>query len=173
VKIGVTRTAKTLIAWKLLKELITQTLIGKRISKQFEKGIYLGTITSTWIDDDHHQYWRIRYDDEDGEDLNLKEIREALTLYKLYPNKYLFGDHATSGAFQVDVGLEITFRLRCACYTCNYAYSAIPRDKENSLKNYQELNHIIMTIGIHSIEPPWVPICSIHTYQTKYRCWCA
>jgi hypothetical protein len=63
-----------------LKELITQTLIGKRISKQFEKGIYLGTITSTWIDDDHHQYWRIRYDDEYGKDLNLKETWEALTL---------------------------------------------------------------------------------------------
>jgi hypothetical protein len=28
--------------------------------------------------------------------LNLKEIREALTLYKLYPNEYRFGDHATS-----------------------------------------------------------------------------
>jgi hypothetical protein len=27
-----------------------------------------------------------------------------------------------------------SFRLRCACYTCNYAYSAIPRDKENSWK---------------------------------------
>jgi hypothetical protein len=79
-----------------LKEMITHTLIGKRISKRFEKGIYLGTVTSTWIDDDHHQYWRIRYDDEDGEDLNLKEIWEALTLYKLYPNEYRFGDHATS-----------------------------------------------------------------------------
>jgi hypothetical protein len=31
-------------------------------------------------------------------------------------------------------GFSITFRLRCACYTCNYAYSAIPRDKENSFE---------------------------------------
>jgi hypothetical protein len=28
--------------------------------------------------------------------LNLKEIREALTLYKLYPNEYRFGDRTTS-----------------------------------------------------------------------------
>jgi hypothetical protein len=39
-----------------------------------------------------------------------------------------------SGVFWMDVRLKITFRLRCACYTCNYAYSAIPRNKENSLK---------------------------------------
>jgi hypothetical protein len=29
-------------------------------------------------------------------------------------------------------GLLITCQSRCACYACNYAYSAIPRDKENS-----------------------------------------
>jgi hypothetical protein len=77
------------------KEMLTQTLIGKRISKRFSGGIYLGTITSTWIDDNHNQYWWVRYDDEDGEDLNLKEIREALQLYQLYPHEYRFNDYAT------------------------------------------------------------------------------
>jgi predicted HTH domain antitoxin len=37
-------------------------------------------------------------------------------------------------------GFLITFRSRCACYTCNYAYSAIPRDKENSFEIIKELN---------------------------------
>ena len=53
-----------------LQELITQTLIGKRVSKRFSAGIYLGTVTSTWNDDNHDQYWTVRYDDEDQEDLN-------------------------------------------------------------------------------------------------------
>jgi hypothetical protein len=70
--------------------LITQTLIGKRVSKRLSTEIYLGTITSTWNDDNHHQYWTVRYDDENQEDLNLNEIREALSLYKLYPHEYRF-----------------------------------------------------------------------------------
>jgi hypothetical protein len=70
--------------------LITQTLIGKRVSKRFSAGIYLGTVTSTWNDYNHDQYWTVRYDDEDQEDLNLNEIREALSLYKLYPHEYRF-----------------------------------------------------------------------------------
>jgi hypothetical protein len=39
------------------------------------------------------------------------------------------------GRFRMDVRLKITFRLRCACYTCNYAYSAIPRETRKILKN--------------------------------------
>jgi hypothetical protein len=42
----------------------------------------------------------------------------------------------------MDVGLEITFRSRCACYTCKYAYSAIPRDKENSFEILKKLLRI-------------------------------
>jgi hypothetical protein len=34
----------------------------------------------------------------------------------------------------MDVRLKITFRLRCTCYTCNYAYSAIPRVVRKILK---------------------------------------
>jgi hypothetical protein len=33
------------------------------------------------------------------------------------------------------------------------------------IENY----HIIMTMGMYRIEPPWVSICLIHTYKTKYR----
>jgi hypothetical protein len=71
-----------------LQELITQTLIGKRVSKRFSTGVYLGKVTSTWTNDNHHQYWRVRYDDEDSEDLNLNEIRDSLSLYKLYPHEH-------------------------------------------------------------------------------------
>jgi hypothetical protein len=70
--------------------LITQTLIGKLVSRRFSAGIYLGTVTSTWNDDNHHQYWTVRYDDEDQEDLNLNEIREALSLYRIFPYEYRF-----------------------------------------------------------------------------------
>jgi hypothetical protein len=38
------------------------------------------------------------------------------------------------GRFWMDVRLKITFRLRCACYTCNYAYSAIPHVVRKILK---------------------------------------
>jgi hypothetical protein len=71
------------------------------------------------------------------------------------------------GVFQMDVGLEITFQSRCVCYTCNYAYSAIPRVRKilsKLLRIEIETNHIIMTMGMYQIEPPWVSICLIHTY---------
>jgi hypothetical protein len=70
----------------------------------------------------------------------------------------------------------LSFRLSCTCYTCNYAYSAIPCVRRILLKLLRievETNHIIMTMGIHSIKPPWVPICLIQTYRTKYRYWYA
>jgi hypothetical protein len=58
--------------------------------KRFSAGIYLGTVTSTWTDDNHHQYWRVRYDDEDSEDLNLNKIRDYLALYKIYPHEHRY-----------------------------------------------------------------------------------
>jgi hypothetical protein len=39
------------------------------------------------------------------------------------------------------------------------------------LRIEMETNHIIMTMGIYQIEPPWVSICLIQTYKTKYRYW--
>jgi hypothetical protein len=41
------------------------------------------------------------------------------------------------------------------------------------LRIEMETNHIIMTMGIYRIEPPWVSICLIQTYKTKYRYWYA
>jgi hypothetical protein len=41
-------------------------------------------------DDNHQQYWTVRYDDEDQEDLYLNEIRDALSLYKIYLYEYRF-----------------------------------------------------------------------------------
>jgi len=86
-----------------LKEMITRTLIGKRISKRFTGGIYLGTVVSTWTDDNHHQYWRVKYDDEDGEDLDLDGIREALDLYKLYPYEHRFDGTSVSNEREADI----------------------------------------------------------------------
>jgi hypothetical protein len=73
-----------------IKELLKTTLIGQRIAKRFDDGIYIGTVTGTWTADDHHQQWTIRYDDEDGEDLDLAAIREAISLYKIYPHEYRY-----------------------------------------------------------------------------------
>jgi hypothetical protein len=75
----------------------------------------------------------------------------------------------------MDVRLKITFQLRCACYMCNY----LQRDtslqgKFMKLLRIEIENYpIIMTMGMYRIKPPWVSICSIHTYQTKYRYWYA
>jgi hypothetical protein len=118
-----------------LKELITQTLIGKRILKRFEKRIYFGTITSAWIDDDHHQYWRIRYDDEDGKDSNLKEIREALTLYKLYPNEYRFSDHATSTTLRISNERGADILNEKGTDVSNKRGANISNEKEDDISN--------------------------------------
>jgi hypothetical protein len=47
------------------------------------------------------------------------------------------------------------------------------RDTSKLLRIEMENYHIIMTMGMYRIEPPWVSICLIHTYQTKYRYWYA
>jgi hypothetical protein len=56
----------------------------------------------------------------------------------------------------------ITWRLRCACYTCNYAptaqYLATRKILLKLLRIEMENYHIIMTMGMYRIEPPWVPI---------------
>jgi hypothetical protein len=49
---------------------------------------------------------------------------------------------------------------------------AIPRVRKilsKLLRIEMENYHIIMTMGMCRIEPPWVLICLIHTYYTKYR----
>ena len=67
------------------------TLVGRRVAKRFRIGIFIGTITETWIDDDNFdQYWCVVFDDTDVHDLNLTELTTALQLYKLYPTEYRF-----------------------------------------------------------------------------------
>ena len=67
------------------------TLVGRRVAKRFRTGIFVGTITETWIDDDKFdQYWRVLFDDTDVHDLTLTELTTALQLYKLYPTEYCF-----------------------------------------------------------------------------------
>jgi hypothetical protein len=59
---------------------------------------------------------------------------------------------------------------------CNYAYSAILRVRKipsKLLRIEMENYHIIMTMGMYQIEPPWISICLIQTYKTKYRYWYA
>jgi hypothetical protein len=66
------------------------------------------------------------------------------------------------GVLRLEVGVFIT--------------CAIPRIRKILLKLLRiemETNHIIMAMGIHSIEPPWASIYLMHTYQTKYRYWYA
>jgi hypothetical protein len=78
-----------------------------------------------------------------------------------------FQGEELNGVFRMDVGLEIMFRSRCACYTCNFAYGAIPRVRKilsKLLRIEMENYHIIMTMGMYRIEPPWILVCLIQTY---------
>jgi hypothetical protein len=65
------------------------------------------------------------------------------------------------GGFWMDVRLKITFRLRCACYTCNYLQRDNSRQgKFMKLLRIEIENYpIIMTMGMYRIEPPWISIC--------------
>ena len=73
------------------------TLVGRRVAKQFRTGVFIGTITETWIDDDNFdQYWRVLFDDTDVHDLTLTELTTALQLYKLYPTEYRFPSDDTN-----------------------------------------------------------------------------
>ena len=66
------------------------TLAGRRLVKRFHDGIYIGTITDAWIDDDHAHYWTVTYDDHDLEDLNFVDVTESLALFEIYPTKFRF-----------------------------------------------------------------------------------
>ena len=69
---------------------VPTSLVGKRISKQFTDGIYVGTIVDTWTDDDNQQQWTVHYDDDDGEDLDVHQVIDAIQLYKLYPQEHRY-----------------------------------------------------------------------------------
>ena len=72
------------------KESLPISSIGRRISKRFHDGIYPGTITATWIDNDNTQQYTIKYDDDDSEDITASELIECIDLYKLYPNEHRY-----------------------------------------------------------------------------------
>ena len=72
-----------------LKDVSPSTLVGRRVAKRFNTGIYIGTITETWkTADTHEQHWAIQFDDNDGMDLDLSELNTAFELYKIYPHEY-------------------------------------------------------------------------------------
>lgn len=73
-------------------DVVPNTSIGRRITKRFSDGLYPGTITNTWKDDDGIQYWTVQYDDDDTEDLNFDEIKDALALHELHPEPYRFSN---------------------------------------------------------------------------------
>jgi len=72
-----------------LRDVSPSTLVGRRVAKRFNTGIYIGTITETWkAADTHEQHWAIQFDDNDGMDLDLSELNTAFELYKIYPHEY-------------------------------------------------------------------------------------
>ena len=66
------------------------TLVGRRVAKRFHDGIYIGTVTDAWIDEDHVHYWTVTYDDHDFEDLNFVDIHESLALLDICLEAYRF-----------------------------------------------------------------------------------
>jgi hypothetical protein len=58
-----------------------------------------------------------------------------------------------SGGFRIDVHLKIT----CAIPRVRKILSKLLRIE---MENY----HIIMTMGMYQIEPPWISVCLIQTY---------
>ena len=62
-----------------------RSLIGKRIAKEFDEGVFFGLIEDYLpagsVDDADVEMWSIKYDDEDEEDLPKEDIMEMLSLY--------------------------------------------------------------------------------------------
>jgi len=67
--------------------------INLRVAKRFDDDIYFGTIVKyippgeDGEDDAEEEYWHIKYDDDDAEDLELEELEAGLELYKRYKKK--------------------------------------------------------------------------------------
>jgi len=62
-----------------------RSLIGKRIAKEFDEGVFFGSIEEYLpagsVDDADVEMWSVKYDDEDEEDLPKEDIMEMLSLY--------------------------------------------------------------------------------------------
>ena len=60
--------------------------IGKRVAKKFDEGLFFGTVHELWKENGKER-WEIRYDDDDTEDMNEKELGKALKLYQKQRHK--------------------------------------------------------------------------------------
>lgn len=59
------------------------SLIGKRVAKYFGTECYFGTIREWYQGIDGLPLWAIWYDDDDKEDMDEKEVWEAIDMYKI------------------------------------------------------------------------------------------
>ena len=57
----------------------TNKHVGSRIAKQFDAGLFFGTITAY---DPRSKVWSVDYDDDDSEEFNANALKVALRLYK-------------------------------------------------------------------------------------------
>ena len=58
--------------------------IGARVAKNFDEGLFFGTITKY---DDKADFWFVEYDDGDSEQYDKNDLDAALRLYKKNANK--------------------------------------------------------------------------------------
>ena len=58
--------------------------IGARVAKNFDEGLFFGTITKY---DDKADFWLVEYDDGDSEQYDKNDLQAALRLYKKNANK--------------------------------------------------------------------------------------
>jgi len=63
-----------------------RSIIGKRVAKQFDDGLYFGSIEeylpAGTVDKFDNEFWSIEYDDDDQEDAPKEDILEMLKLYE-------------------------------------------------------------------------------------------
>jgi hypothetical protein len=57
----------------------SSSFLHQRVAKRFSCGIFFGTIVE---EDNDDGLWHVHYDDDDEEDLNIKEVQRALRLYQ-------------------------------------------------------------------------------------------
>ena len=69
----------------LLDEAPGASLIGRRVAKRFDEGIFFGTIKEFLpigsVEEAPYDLWSVLYDDEDEEDLAITDIKPMLELY--------------------------------------------------------------------------------------------
>ena len=59
------------------------SVVGKRVAKYFNSGLYFGKVEESWYcADDNDTYWKVVYDDGDVEDNDAESISNMICLYK-------------------------------------------------------------------------------------------